>query len=172
MIYCNICPDKFYLVWDSDTIPVKKIKMFKDNGKPFFDIKSEYYEQYFITMKNIFPELGKKHSYSFISEHMVINTKLMKNLINRIANNNNLIGNTWYEKIINIIDINHLAKSGFSEFETYGTFVKEYYKQVYSKRPWKSLRYGNLYFNPKLLTDNDIRKISRYYHSISFEKWK
>ena len=73
-----------------------------NNGKPFFDVKTEYHEPYFITMKNIFPELGKKYDYSFISEHMIINTKLMKNMINRISNNKNLIGDTWYEKIINV----------------------------------------------------------------------
>ena len=58
MNYCNICQDKYYLVWDSDTIPVKKVKMFKSNGKPFFDVKTEYNKPYFITIKNIFPELG------------------------------------------------------------------------------------------------------------------
>ena len=29
MIYCNICQDKYYLIWDSDTIPIKKVKMFE-----------------------------------------------------------------------------------------------------------------------------------------------
>ena len=172
MNYCNICQDKYYLVWDSDTIPVKKVKMFKSNGKPFFDVKTEYNKPYFITMKNIFPELGKKYDYSFISEHMIINTKLMKKMINKISENNNIVGNTWYEKIINNIDNNYLSESGFSEFETYGTFVKEYYRQVYSKRPWKSFRASNLYFNPKFLTDNDIKKFSKYYNSISIENWK
>ena len=173
MIYCNICQDKYYLIWDSDTIPVKKVKMFENNGKPIFDVKTEYYEPYFITMKNIFPELGKKFRYSFISEHMIINTKLMKNMINRISDNKNLIGNTWYEKIINCIDPKYLYHSGFSEFETYGSFVKVHYKQVYSIRLWKSLRKGvNLDFNPKLLTDKDIKKISKYYNSITFENWK
>ena len=60
----------------------------------------EYSEPYFSTMKNIFPELGKIYNYSFISEHMIINTKLMENMINRIADNKNLLGDTWYEKII------------------------------------------------------------------------
>ena len=61
MAYSNFTQDKFYLVWDSDTIPVKKVNMFNKIGKPFFDVKTEYYESYFITMKNIFPELGKKY---------------------------------------------------------------------------------------------------------------
>ena len=81
MIYCKICQDKYYLIWDSDTIPVKEVKMFKYNGKPIFDVNMEYSEPYFSTMKNIFPELGKIYNYSFISEHMIINAKLMENMI-------------------------------------------------------------------------------------------
>ena len=147
--------------------------MFSNDGKPIFDVKTEYHKPYFITLKKIFPELGKKYKYSFISEHMIINTNLMKNMIKRIAFNKNLIGNTWYEKIINYIDINDLPKSGFSEFETYGTFVKEYYKQIYDIRNWKSLRLRKeiekLHLNSSFLTENDIKNISKNYNAISFE---
>ena len=176
MVYSRLCHDKFYLVWDSDTIPIKKVKMFNNDGKPIFHVKTEYYRPYFITIKKIFPELGKKYNYSFISEHMIINTNLMKNMIKRINFNKNLHGDIWYEKIINCIDINELPKSGFSEFETYGTFVKEYYKQIYDIKPWKSLRLrsGNqiLKFKQKFLTSNDIKNISKKYNAITFEKWK
>ena len=80
-------------------------------------------------------------------------------MINRISHNKKLIGNTWYEKIINCIDPKYLYHTGFSEFETYGSFVKVHYKQVYSKRLWKSLRQGmNLNFNPKFLTNKEIKK--------------
>jgi hypothetical protein len=87
-----------------------------------------------------------------------------------------LRGDIWYEKIINCIDINDLPKSGFSEFETYGTFVKEYYKQIYDIRNWKSLRLrkGNpiIQFKQKSLTSNDIKNLSKKYNAISFEEWK
>ena len=98
----------------------------------------------------------------------------MKNMINKISANNNLLGDTWYEKIINSINSQDLSKSGFSEFETYGTFVKEYYKKFYDIRPWKSLRLKTslLNLNPKFLPDNYIKNISKYYNAISFEKWK
>ena len=96
-------------------------------------------------------------------------------MIKRIAFNKNIIGNTWYEKIINCIDIKDLPRSGFSEFETYGTFVKEYYKQIYHIRRWKSirLRKGNnilQHFNSSIITDNDIKSFSKIYNAISFEK--
>lgn len=174
MIYCRICHNKFYLIWDSDTIPLKKIKMFNKAGKPFFDVKTEYHKPYFITLKRIFPELGKKYKYSFISEHMIINTKLMKNMIKKIAFNKNITGKTWYEKIINCIDNKDLPRSGFSEFETYGTFVKEYYKQIYDIRHWKSLRLrkrNKLHFNPSFITDKDIKSIPKKYDAITFEKY-
>jgi hypothetical protein len=74
--------------------------MFNNNGKPIFDVKTEYHKPYFITLKKIFPELGKKYNYSFISEHMIINTKIMNNMIKRINFNKNLLGDIWYEKII------------------------------------------------------------------------
>ena len=104
--------------------------MFNNSGKPYFDTTTEYFTLYFETMKKIFPNLGKKYYYSFISEHMLIKTEIMKSLINRINNNNNISGETWYEKIINCIDVNELGHSGFSEFETYGTFVNEYYRKT------------------------------------------
>ena len=170
MEYSNLCKEKYYLVWDSDTIPVKEIKMFNNEGKPYFDVKTEYHKPYFATMKKLIPELGKKYNYSFISEHMLIKTEIMKNLINLIDKNLNIPGDKWYEKIINSININELKKSGFSEFETYGTFVNVYYNHIYEIRHWKSLRKGKLYYKFKSFTFLDAQNISKNFDAISFEK--
>ena len=62
-----------------------------------------------------------------------------------------------------------MSFSGFSEFETYGTFVNKYYINTYDIRPWKSLREGSQYYNPNYLTDKDIQNISKNYDAISFE---
>jgi hypothetical protein len=99
MEYYKICKDKYYLIWDADTIPVKRVKMFNLN-KPFFDVKTEYHKPYFETMNKLFPKLRKLYNYSFISEHMVINTEFMKALINEININTNISGDIWYEKVI------------------------------------------------------------------------
>ena len=171
MQYCQICKEKYYLVWDCDTIPVKYVKMFNNEGKPFFDIKTEYHKPYFITIKKLMPELGKKNNYSFISEHMLITTKMMKNLIKRIALNVSIPGDKWYEKVINSIDIEDLPFSGFSEFETYGTFINEYYNNSYVIRPWNSLRRGRVYYNHTSFTFKEAENISKKYDAISFENW-
>lgn len=171
MQYCKLCKDKYYLIWDCDTIPIKKVNMFNNDRKPYFDVKEEYNKPYFITMEKLLPELGKKYNYSFISEHMLIRTKIMKNLINRIENNINIYGDKWYEKIINSINIDDLPNSGFSEFETYGTFANVHYNDSYKIRKWKSLRGGKYYYNPKFFSFEDGQNISDKFDAISFENW-
>lgn len=171
MQYCKLCKDKYYLIWDCDTIPIKTVSMFNNDRKPYFDVKEEYHKPYFITMEKLLPELGKKFNYSFISEHMLIRTKIMKNLINRIENNINIYGDKWYEKIINSINTDDLPNSGFSEFETYGTFANVHYNDSYKIRKWKSLRGGKYYYNPKFFSFEDGQNISDKFDAISFENW-
>lgn len=171
MNYCQICKEKYYLIWDSDTIPIKKVNMFSDDGTPYFNVKTEFHPPYFKTMNKLIPELSKKNNYSFISEHMLINTKIMKNLIKRIENNFNITGKYWFEKIINSIDVKDILDSGFSEYETYGTFVNEFYKNSYKIRSWKSLRNGKNFYNQKLFTYRKAKICSRDYDAISFENY-
>ena len=168
MQYSKICKEKFYLIFDSDTIPVKEFNMISEDGKPYFDINNKYDKHYFETMEKVFPELGKKFNYSFVSEHMLIKTEIMKELINKIENNANLYGGNWYEKIINLININYLDNTGFSEYETFGTFTNFYYNNLYKIRKWKSLRYDN-YYKPKSFTFKNSNNVSKKYDAISFE---
>ena len=171
MEYSRMCRDKYYLVWDSDTIPIKNISIFDKENKPYFDVMDKYSKSYFTTLKKIFPELGKIYIYSFVTEHMLIKTEIMRKLINKIKLNKSLKGDTWYEKVINCIDRKDLPGLGFSEFETYGTFAFIYYFNSYNIRFWKSLRKGNQFLDPNLLNYNILKRFSNEYDAISFEKW-
>lgn len=171
MSYARICTDEFYLLWDSDTIPLKPISLFNDIGKPFLDYKSEYHKPYFDTISHILPGYNKIFGGSFIAEHMLINTKHMRQLLDEIENNELLPGQSFYEKIISAVSVDDISKSGFSEFETYGTFVYKNYHSEYELRQWCSLRFGGMFFTPSDLKDKKIVKwLSSYYHAISFEK--
>ena len=60
--------------------------------------------------------------------------------------------------------------SGFSEYETYGTFVDSRYPNFYIHRNWFSLRTGSLFFdNAKNLNESDIIWLSKDFHAITFE---
>ena len=61
-----------------------------------------------------------------------------------------------------------MSFSGFSEFETYGTYVMNRHSKDYNLREWKSLREGIFYFPIPL--DRDASKwVAKKYNAISFE---
>ena len=171
MSYSRICENEYYLLWDSDTIPIKPINMF-DNGYPLFDMKDEHHSPYFITLKRLLPNLHFS-KLSYISEHMIIKSEYMKNLLDQIEKNNIVPGKYFWEKILMSIDLNELTKSGFSEFEAYGNFVDTIFPKVYKHRNWSSKRDMSKYYGSiEQLSKQDLNWLSKDYYTITFEKWE
>ena len=71
--YAYVCKHDYYMTWDSDTMPVRKVEMF-NKKKPFFDLKKEYHKPYFDTIKSLLG-IDRVVNKSFISEHMMFNKK-------------------------------------------------------------------------------------------------
>lgn len=168
MAYSRICEEPYYMSWDSDTLPLRRIEMFDANGSPFFDIKKEYIPGYFKTIKKIFG-MEKVLELSFISEHMLFNKGFMKEVIREIEAMT-YPGIVFYEKIINAIDIDNM-QWGFSEFETYGTWIMNRHPDSYRLRNWKSLRKGNFFISEKDLTSEDIKWLAEDFDAVSFEAY-
>ncbi len=163
MAYAKVCKDEYYLIWDSDTIPLRKIHFFIDN-KPCLDLKKEYCEGYFSTIYQLLG-LRKKIDKSFICEHMLINTTIMLDLIDKIEKRNQSV---FYEAIISNIADKDINGSGFSEFETYGTYVLNYYEGFYKIRNSKKvLRHGKRYLMEP--SESNLAWAAKSYWNISFE---
>ena len=170
MAYSRICKNEYYLIWDSDTFPIKEVYMF-ENNHPIFDMKKEYNSAYFITLSRLIPNL-RFSKMSYISEHMIIKTEYMKNLLNEIESNSNIPGNLFWEKIIFSIDKNQIIFSGFSEFETYGSYVDTKFPNFYKHRKWYSKREATEFFgNIENVNENSLIWLSKDYNAISFENW-
>ena len=168
MEYANICEDEYYLSWDSDTIPLRRIEFFGKGDKPYLDTKPEYNPGYFKTIKNLFG-LDKNQENSFIAEHMVFNVELMKEMMNEIEQLS-CGGTKYYEKIFYSIDIDNM-KLGFSEFETYGTWVTDRHPGFYVIRRWSSMRRANIFVDSYDLTSDDIKWLAADYDAASFESY-
>ena len=169
MAYATVCKEDYYLSWDVDTIPVKKIDMFAENGKPYFDIKPEYNTSYFVTIERLFG-YTKIIQDSFISEHMLFNKDYMLEMIDEIEKTS-FEGNAFYEKILSAVGTDNL-KLGFSEFETFGTFVAMRHQSTYMLRKWKSFRNANFFVDISDITPEDIKWLSKDYHAATFEKYQ
>lgn len=171
MQYARMCEDAYYLVWDGDTIPCAPFSMFKEGTRqPYLDMKSEYCAAYFDTMAKLVPGLHKCFEKSFISEHMLMNSRIMRELLSEIESNRNIAGACFWEKIIHAIDLKGLQENSFSEFETYGTFVAMRHPESYRLRDWHSFRYGGVFYSLDTISDEDYAWLGRDFFAISFEK--
>lgn len=171
MQYARMCDDAYYLVWDGDTIPCADFSMFKEGTHtPYLDMKSEYYKQYFDTMEKLIPDLHKCFEKSFISEHMLMNSEFMRELLLEIESNERIAGESFWEKIIYAIDAKGLQENSFSEFETYGTYVAMRHPESYRLRDWHSFRYGGVFYSLDTISDADYAWLAKDFFAISFEK--
>ncbi len=170
MEYSRICEGEYYMSWDGDTVPCKKVVMLNEAGTPYLDLKHEYNELYFTTMGKLIPGLKKFIEPSFISEHMLFKCDIMKRLIAKIESNESISGSRFYEKIINCIPLDDIQGNGFSEFETYGNFVCLTSPMTYKLREWFSFRLAGEFFDPETISDDDYEWLGRDFDAISFEK--
>lgn len=174
MAYARISTSEYYLIWDADTIPINKIKFFDDKEKPYLSYRNYVKSDicYNIAQsKLLINEQIKKQSYcSFITEHMLIKTEIMKDLLHKIECNTNISGTSFYEKILNSIPLRYINLSGFSEFETYAAFTLKFYPEVYTLRKWINLRTAKIYIGNHP-DRNDIEWIKSTFNVISIEKF-
>lgn len=165
--YSLICKDEYYLLWDADTIPIHEHIMI-GNGQPVFDMKTECHKPYFDTFSRLFPLYEKRNERSYISEHMIVKTEIMREMISEIEKSD-MPGIDWYEKIIQAVDAEELPRSGFSDYETYGLFCLNKYPGLYRERKWDSLRPASSFFVYGEMRECDYEWLKKDYDAISFE---
>lgn len=156
--------NKYYLSWDSDTLLLRQIDFFHNNH-PLFTVKYEHNYNYFVTISRIFG-LNKNNDYSYIAEHMMFNSDIVKEIISEILSSR-VNGNFWFEKIINAGDFS-INPQTFSEFETYGTFVSSKYPKLYETRRLNTFRFGG-YIQGRSINDRKLERMSFDVDTMSFE---
>ncbi len=169
MQYSSVCEDDYYLCWDADTIPLRHIPMFSADGRPYFDVKTECQDRYFITIERLF-NFGKIIGKSFISEHMLFRKDFMQEMIKEIESTS-YEGSAFYEKILSAAGSDNISL-GFSEFETYGTFVGIRHSSAYVLRDWNSFRNINFFVDISDVTQEDLDWLSKDYQAATFEKYQ
>ena len=173
MAYSTICKDEYYLIWDGDTVPITNIDFFdKETGKPFLAYRDHETcdAPFYPVMDKLLPNklLHKTLQESYIAEHMLINCDIMRRLISDIEDNNGIKGSAFFEKILNAVDSTILNLSGFSEFETYATYVQKVYPDFYIERFWMNLRNGKTFFGDSP-TQSQYKWASQKFVSMSLE---
>lgn len=153
-----------YLVWDADTVPLVSLIFKDEQGNTLVLPKKEHHNPYFDTITNLF-DVKEFAPYSFISEHMLFNTAIVREMINTIEENS-ANHYKWYEQCI--------AASGkdalhiFSEFETYGNYCINYHPQVLLPRHLNTFRHGSRIYGI-IASKKEIDSLKFDLDTVSFE---
>jgi len=154
-----------YIVWDADTIPLKNIEVVDQNGKYNFIKSTEHHLPYF---KNYEILLGEKpnREFSFISQFMIFNRQILREMFNQIEQN---FSNekAWYRLIFEKIEGEH--SSLFSEYETYGHYIKNHYPELCNFIELNWLRNGTEHIASPFPKIKHLDSLAKHNYYASFE---
>ena len=157
------------IIWDADCVPINNIQMFDANNVPLFMQASEYHEAYFLTIKKLL-KIERIQDYSFIIPGFPILKSWIYEFISEIENINE--NKNWHEALLDSIDLSQ--KSGFSEFETIGTWLVNAHPDGFLNKNYKWERFGQSRFGAAKNFDRETITLigqSEGLDIISFENW-
>lgn len=155
-------PDEIILIWDADTIPLKKLNFYQD-GRILYFMGAENHAPYFNSIEKLL-HIGKLVNFSFIAQSFAMKKKWIKEFIIELEALHQL---PWIQAILEKSDLSH--PSGFSEYETLGNWLMSKHKSEIAFNPAAWERLGSSKSGLK-----DLEKFKLRYpscHFISFESW-
>jgi hypothetical protein len=158
--------DEIVLIWDADTVPLKKLVFIDKQGRLNYYQGTEHHQPYFETIGRLL-RLSKKVNFSFIAQCFVIKAEWIRELFDRIEKQH---GQSWELAMLDAI--NFEEGNSFSEYETLGAFVTEYHASEINYIQGEWLRLGNSTIgHPVFLSPQIIARKLNQYDFVSFEKW-
>jgi hypothetical protein len=157
--------DDYYLIWDADTVPLRPMRFFDCKGRMLLTKATEYHAPYFETYRMLFGEDAHRE-FSFIAQHMVVQKSIAREMLASIERRMEGDGN-WAWKIMKSLPAT--GDNLFSEFETYGHYVKNHYHErvVFVERRW--LREGTKQVSG-LPSGADLKALASEFDFVAFER--
>ena len=153
----------YFLVTDADTVFCRP-QVFIWEEKIIFSINSCLAHIPYLEVYNKMFKENITASMNFVSHHSLIKKSILFDLIKKIENDSKV---PWFKVILNSIDKNET--SSFSEYDTYGYFVFNNYREECMLEHW-----FNLSLSRKKLENFDslITKCGLKYKTVSFHSYK
>lgn len=126
--------DEHFLIWDADTILLRPLDFFDQAGRPYYTKAKEHHHPYFETFECLFGSPANRE-FSFISQHQVINKRVLREMLELIETRHPTSKN-WAWAIME--NLKGDGSNLFSEYETYGHYLKWKHAGSFSLRelPW------------------------------------
>jgi hypothetical protein len=117
--YCRKTEAEHCLVWDADTVPLKRLEFFDGEGRIYLTRASEYHSPYFYTFEKLLGRAAPSEN-SFISQHMLVRSESMRSLCCKIEQEH---GKSWTEALGDVLEKHPERPNLFSEYETYANYM-------------------------------------------------
>ena len=152
----NILSEPYYLTVDADTVFLRSIKFF-DGNRTLYATGSEYHAAYFQFFEKLlgFPA---QREFSFITHHMLFCSAIVREMIGKFR-----CDAAWWVAVSECMASN--GAMSFSEFETYGHYVKAVHPESFRTR---QLRWRNVPGNPTWIK---LQALALRYHFCSFHSY-
>ena len=164
--------EDYCLIWDADTVPLRPMRFFDDEGRMLLTKAKEYHPPYFETYRRL---LGAEpnREFSLIAQHMVVQKSVAREMLQRIEQH--VAGaDSWPWKIMRSLP--ETGDNLFSEYETYGHYIKAAHPTRIRcvERNW--LRDPQQNRGCALPTPADLTALAQKYDYMAFERaaprWK
>lgn len=151
-----------YLIWDADTIPLRPLDFFDVEGRMIFTTAQERHLPYFETYRRLLGEEARLE-HSFISQHQVVCKALLREMLGKIEARH---GKPWPRAIAECLQPQ--GYNQFSEYETYGHYLKAHHsdKMAFRTLPWLREGVGACGYPPRAAC---LEKLAQEYAFAAFE---
>lgn len=156
------------IIWDSDCVPISSVRFFDVSGRAKLFTSPEYHEGYFPPIQKLL-DLNKSQKASFIAPGFAMKKAWVGQIVSEIEKRH---GVPWFQALIASTDFS--LRSGFSEYETLGTWLVENRPDVDVSPDLKWERLGQSKFGyPRRLGVDGVseRGESAGLDVVSFENW-
>ena len=158
-------PQQLVLIWDADTVPLKKLSFIDVRGRVLYYSGTENHVPYFDFIKKIFPWAARQE-FSFIAQCFPAKISWIRDFCGELESGNR----GWVESIIANLD--RSQRAGFSEYESMGTYIWDKYSDqvALNNHAWE--RNGrSLVGKPGNLSTLEFAGLANFFDFISFEAW-
>ena len=158
-------PAENFLIWDADTVPIKMLRFFERSGQVQIYTGAEFHPPYFQVIQNLLG-VGKLVSFSFIAQCFPCKGTWASEFFS-------FLENKFSKHYVDVLSerINFAEESGFSEYETLGTFIVKFFGAQLELKQTKWLRNGTgLIGGARNLTNPSFKQFASEFDHVTFER--
>jgi FkbM family methyltransferase len=147
LITLDSSPEDLLLIWDADNVPVRPLSFCNPDGQIIYRSSNGYHPPYFAMIDRLLG-LKKTGDFSFIAQCFPIWRRWMTEFVSCVERRWN---KHWIDAILQATNLAEF--SGFSEYETLGTYLRHAHADeiVISAEPWEHRGYARGFTQQGLL---------------------